>query len=289
MHSQGFNRSEFESPKRATSDPGRDCPTWTHYSNKLHQCVCGDSYHDMVKCNATLKEIYILDCHQMTYDTQLKKVIAGLSFYGCMNNKNPNSIYHLVPANRSQINDVMCSQFQRGGRLCGACRDGYSPLVYSYKLHCKQCSDAESKYNWVIFMAVAFIPLSIFYVLVILLRFNANSPALHGFVLFTQTVMSPASVRTISSGFQFRPIATVIIKCLETLYGIWNLDLFRTLYPDICLRITTLQALTLDYTIAFYPLLLIIITYIAVKLYFRECGIVILMWRPIKKCLKIFK
>ena len=169
----------------------RECPTWMHHSNDTDQCVCGAGFHDMVKCNTTFNETYILDCYLMTFDHNLQRVIAGLSFYGCVGKEN----YLLVPANRSQINEVMCSPFFRDGRLCGACKKGYSPLVYSYQLYCKQCSEAESKYNWAKFITVAFIPLSVFYIFVILLKFNANSPHLQGFVLIAQFVSIPANAR----------------------------------------------------------------------------------------------
>ena len=261
------------------------CPTWMHFSNTTSSCVCGAEHHGAIKCNATLNEIYVLDCHQMTFDEKLQKVIAGLSFYGCLNQANPNDIYHRVPANRSQINEVMCSPFHRGGRLCGACRDGYSPLVYSYQLHCKQCSEAESKYNWAIFIAVAFIPSTLFYIFVVLFKFNANSPPLNAFVLYSQITTNPANIRILSSGWMFGSIVTFLTKLLATLYGIWNLDYFRTLYPDICLRLTTLQALSLDYIIAFYPLVLITITYLAIKLHSRECRVLVWMWKPIRRCL----
>jgi len=35
------------------------------------------------------------------------------------------------------------------------------------------------------------------------------------------------------------------------MYGIWNLDFFRTLVPHICLQVNTLKALVLDYAIGF--------------------------------------
>ena len=262
-----------------------ECSTWMHYSNETDQCVCGADHHDTVKCNATLNETYILDCHQMTFDDKFQQVVAGLSFYGCMNQAQPKHTYHLVPANRSQINDVMCGPFHRGGRLCGACKEGYNPLVYSYQLNCKQCPKAESKYNWAKFMAVALIPLTVFYIFVLLFKFNANSPPLHGFVLFAQIIGAPANVRALISGWKFDSTVTYLSKLLATLYGIWNLDYFRTLYPDICLRITTLQALSLDYIIAFYPLFLIMLTCVAIKLHSQECRIIIWIWKPIERCL----
>lgn len=266
-----------------------ECPTWMYYSNKTSQCVCGSEHHGMVKCNATLNQTYILDCHQMTYDEEKQQVIAGLSFYGCMNQAQPNEIYHLVPGNRSKINEAMCGQFKRDGRLCGACVKGYSPLVYSYELHCKECSDRESIYNWPKFVVVAFIPLTGFYIFVVLFKFNVNSPPLQAFVFFAQIVANPSNIRVMSSGWKFGKSVTILTKLLATLYGIWNLDYFRTLYPDMCLRITTLQALTLDYVIAFYPLVLILITYLAIKLHSMEYRTILWLWKPIKKCFIRFK
>ena len=77
----------------------------------------------------------------------------------------------------------------------------------------------------------------------------------------------------------------MIAKLFATLYGIWILDYFRTLYPDICLRVTTLQALSMDYLIAFYPLILITITYMAITLHSKGCTIIACMWNPIERCL----
>ena len=264
-----------------------ECPTWMHYSNETNSCLCGAEYHGVVKCNTTLNETYILGCYQMTFDDKFQRVIAGLSFYGCTNQAKVYSIYYRVPANRSQINEKMCNQFYRGGRLCGACRDGYSPLVYSYQVYCKQCSDSESKYNWAIFAAVTFIPLTLFYIFVILFKFNANSPQLNAFAFLAQSVSNPANIRGIllSSSATRGSFDIFLLKLLATLYGIWNLDYFRMLYPDICLRLTTLQALSLDYVTAFYPLVLIMFTYFAIKLYLRECRVVMWMWIPIKACL----
>ena len=280
---QSINESRIKSTQvhQTTNTDAIECPTWMYFTRETNECVCGVGHHDMVKCNAKLNETYILDCHQMTFDEKLEKVIAGLSIYGCLNQANPYEIYHKVPANRSQINEVMCSPFSRGGRLCGACRHGYSPLVYSYQLYCKQCSEAESKYNWAIFIVVAFIPLTLFYVLVVLFKFNANSPLLHGFVFFAQIIGAPPHMRILIQGSKFGSMATLASKLLATLYGVWNLDYFRAVYPDICLRLTTLQALSLDYIVAIYPLLLILISYVAMRLHSR---IPFSICKPVERC-----
>ena len=136
---------------------------------------------------------------------------------------------------------------------------------------------------------MAFIPLTAFYIFVILCKFNANSPHLHGFVFFAQIIGAPANIRALITGWRFGTAITSLSKVLATLYGVWNLDYFRTVYPDICLRLTTLQSLSLDYIIAFYPLFLILITYVVIKLYSREFRILFLMWKPVKTCLLKFE
>ena len=59
---------------------------------------------------------------------------------------NVTTVYRPVPMNKSQINVAMCGPFNRSGRLCGACKDNHSPLVYSYHRNCKQCSKSESRH-----------------------------------------------------------------------------------------------------------------------------------------------
>ena len=67
-------------------------------------------------------------------------------------------------------------------------------------------------------------------------------------------------------------------------YGIWNLDFFRSLPLNICLDLTTLQTLALDYAIAVYPLVLLVITYTLIELHARGYRLVLWLWRPFHRC-----
>ena len=58
----------------------------------------------------------------------------------------------------------------------------------------------------------------------------------------------------------------------------------------MCIRdsnVSTLTALSLDYAIAFYPLFLIFLTYIATELYSRGCRIVVFIWNPLFKIFRL--
>ena len=67
--------------------------------------------------------------------------------------------------------------------------------------------------------------------------------------------------------------------------------LFRSVIPPFCVseNITTLQAIALQYLPAFYPLLLIVVTYILIELHDRNVRVVVWMWRPFHWCLTPFR
>ncbi len=50
---------------------------------------------------------------------------------------------------------------------------GYAPAVYSYSSACVECKNY--KYNWIKYIAIAYIPLTVFYVLMVLLKVSDNS------------------------------------------------------------------------------------------------------------------
>ena len=265
-----------------------DCPTWMYKTNSSRKCICGVNNDHTVRCNQKTNKVYILDSYRMTFDEKHKEILLGASLYGAYTPNDNYKIYHLVPMNVSELNEAMCGHFNRKGRLCSECKEGYSPLVYSYNAQCKLCSDTQSRHNIFKFIGVAFIPLTLFYFIVVLFKFNANSPELHGFLICAQFCSSSYLLRSLSMKTNTNNVS-IGIKVFGTVYGIWNLDFFRTLYPDICLKVTTLQAFALDYVIAFYPLLLILITLAAFKLHSHGYRIVILIWYPFNKCLSTIK
>ena len=56
----------------------------------------------------------------------------------------------------------------------------------------------------------------------------------------------------------------MIAKMLLAFYGVWNLDFFRS-YTNICLQTDFLATLSLDLIIAFYPIILVLITSVIIN------------------------
>ena len=256
------------------------CPPWFFPDPSSNDtCRCGKSIHGAVKCNETLQESAILDCYCMTYN-ESTGVVAGPCFYDCDNipKGHEDTLYHPLPHHVEDINSAMCGHLHRGGQLCGSCEEGYSPLVYSYDLQCFNCTD--SHYNWVKYVTAAFIPLTVFYVIILWCRVSATSPQLYAFVTFSQAIAISANLRIMLAAIAKYPKIGTLVRTITAVYGIWNLDFFHTLIPHICLEVNTLQALALDYAIACYPLLLIVVSYVLIELHARNFRLLVYLWKP---------
>ena len=265
------------------------CPTW-FICDRQNECHCGDVHNDAVVCDEKKLTSAVLDCHCMTYDGDTNTTSLGACFYNCENyNFIEDKVYHKLPATLEMlINQSACTRFHRKGLLCGDCEDGHSPLVLSYNLSCVECPNGPK--NWWKFTLVAFVPLTFFYFFIVLFNINVTSSRLHGVVLFSQALFMPAFVRIIFShtskgNSQLR----ISSKIIMTLYSFWNLDLLRSVLPNTCLDVTTLQALALDYLPAFYPYVLILFSYLLIRLYDRKVSCIVRAWNPFRKLLYCFR
>ena len=267
------------------------CPTW-FVCNSQNICECGNEHSYEVVCDIERGEAAVLDCNCVTYDRQTGSTYLGLCFYNC-NNVNPSKevdpIHNKLPQNPEMLlNKSVCTHFHRTGLLCGDCEEGYSPLVLSYNLSCVECPEAHK--NWWKFILVASVPLTFFYLFVVIFNINVTSSRLHGVVWFSQVISMPQFIRQVMFELSHHnPHLLIAGKICIVFYSFWNLDLFRSILPDICLNVTTLQALALDYLLALYPFVLILISYLLIELHDRRFVVVVIIWKPFRKVLSVFR
>jgi hypothetical protein len=196
-------------------------------------------------------------------------------------------VYTRLPRRPEELlNKSACVHFHRTGLLCGDCEEEHSPFVLSYSLSCVRCPDGYK--NWWKFFLAGFVPLTFFYVFIVVFNINVTSSRLHGVVWFSQALSSPAFVRLIMSALSHGGSSHLLMatKTFLVFYSFWNLDI---LIPDICLNVTTLQALALDYLLALYPFVLILLSYILIELHDRRCPVVVAIWKPFQAVLSIFR
>ena len=242
---------------------------WFIPRNGTGTCHCGNTVHDTVTCNDYTKEVTVLSCYCMTDDSVTNQTVFGACLFNCnFVSKN----YHEAP--------TTCKNFGRKGTLCGECitRNDTFLQAYSYDMYCVQCTHSHS---WWKYIAAAFLPLTAFIVVILACRISVVSPQLHSFVFFAQIISTPINVRALLlMGKQLSPAWGYLIKIYAAAYGMWNLDFFRTLILGICLHLSTLQVLALDYLVAVYPMLLMVIAYALVELHGYGFRPVLAIWRP---------
>ena len=132
---------------------------------------------------------------------------------------------------------------------------------------------------------IALGPLTLFFFIVITFRISVTLPPLLILVQVCHTLSAPQFVRIFVAQVESdNSLELTVAHVLISLYGIWNLDFFCTLLPPICLQLSTLQTIALDYIIAFYPLVLVVFTYILVELHDRNFRPVVWLWKPFHRC-----
>ena len=184
--------------------------------------------------------------------------------------------------NLSEQEEQTCGYLNRQGRLCGKCKPNHSVSTYSYDIKCYPCTSSVWR-SVVEYVCIAYLPLTIFLCVVLVFHISITSPAMNVPVLCCQLLSAPISSMFLlqcNRGTHY----WYYIKLLSTLYGIWNLDFFRSLIPPICLPLTTMQMVALHYLVAVYPLLLLTCFYVLLRAHDRGCRLVVRLWTPFLWC-----
>ena len=253
------------------------CSPWVYCDDG--ECKCGEIPQKNLLCNARTN-LTLLDYSCITFNKEKGVFEAGNCIYTVSDKAyTVNLPYRILPRETSELNAFMCTRlFNRNGTLCGGCRDGYHPLVYSYDLNCIQCPN--SKANWWKFVLVAFLPLTIFCFVVLFLNINVTSSHLYGIVFYSQVVSEAKIIRQLLLNTTGEVAVQETIRFVAMFYGIWNLDFLRSINLGICLETDSLQTLTLDLAVGIYPILLIGLTYLLIELHDRNFKPLVVIWKP---------
>ena len=248
-------------------------------------CVCAKGYpRNLVKCNGT--NLLALGCVCVTFEKKTNSTFVGGCAYNC-GVPRKNTLYDPLPRDPDQVNQL-CTQKGRTGTLCGECLPDHYPLAYSFDLACVKCYNI--RWNCFRYVMVAFIPLTLFSFFILFFKINTTSGHINVVIYVCQSLSIPVWSRLILTNILYYSSAYVMsTKTIMSIYGIWNLDFFRPFYSDLCLGIGILPTLALDYVIAVYPLLLMIITYLLIVLYDRNYRVVTIMWGPFRLLFSIFR
>ena len=191
-------------------------------------------------------------------------------------------VYREMPVNVSEWNEFMCGEFHRSGTLCGECdqKRDFFPQAYSYNFTCTYCENGSSSY-W-LYITVAYLPLTTFYILIFLLKVDINSSQLQGFIIFSQFILMHLIVQSLRLASKNKPAISKFVQVFASVYGIWNLNFFCSYENNICFKVGSLASLSLELGIAIYPLVLMTNSYIMIRLYDLNFKPLLVVWQPFK-------
>ena len=260
-------------PKGCTNDYEIPCPVGFFYENDC--CKCGEHLPEVIKCDST--KLSVLTCFYVTFNNFTHIVSVGACIFNC-GIERKSELYNPIEKEAEKV-DMLCTIRGRTGTLCGECLPNHYPLAYSFNMSCITCPHV--RWNWGRYIMAAYLPLTLFSFFILFFKIRATNGQMTAVVTFCQSCSIPVVARL--------TIETPWSKVFLSLNGIWNLDFFRPFYSDLCLGIGILPTLALDYAIAVYPLLLMIISYLLIALYDRNYRVITMMWRPFRILFSLFR
>ena len=256
-----------------------ECPPWFKGDNQTGVCRAGPTLNGIIEQDMSTLQTSIMQCYCMTEEDGV--VTVGPCLHKCLSI----TPYYPLPCQLSQLQNFTCPpSMHRSGPLCSKCINGHAYPVYSYKLKCFSCED--SKYNWLKYFAAAYLPLTLFYIVVAMFSISFTSPLIIGVVMVFQLTASPTLLKLlngISTGTKY----DVLVNLCATFASFLNLD-FGRMYYTFCLHpnATALEIRALDNGIVVFPVVLIFVTNFLVKLHGKRFQPLIWVWLAIGIILK---
>ena len=217
-----------------------ECPMWFNYSSATSDCQCFPFWS--LRCDGKFASV---DLGQiLTYNSHKQLISTTTIRRGYLGGYNMTKTgYILLPDDISELNQYMCGPLNRRDYLCGECRSRYGPAAFltSCTNVCYYCRD--SCYDIILYISLEFIPITIFYLLVLVFQIQLTSAPMSCFIMYSQLIVlafyeecASKSVPTLFSPVKFTDKEGTLrigTKIFLALYGMFNLDFFRLVLPSI--------------------------------------------------------
>ena len=270
---------------------GTECPTWFFYNTTAQDCQCLP--HDLFACKGN--DSFIDSDYILTYDSRSKnKVVSAViskryQFLKRVNQTLPG--YRLLPKNISLLNVEMCGPLNRKGYMCSTCIDGFGPSL-NLMVDMNTCYDCSKHwYGITMYLFIEFVPITLFYLVILVFQIGMTSAPMTCFIMYCQLIIMALYIAwndKVMSRIAYNSRGELLqgAKLILALHGVLNLDFFRYVVPPFCVssHLTAMHRIFLGYISAFYPILLIVFTWLCIELHDRNVNFVVTVCKPFLWC-----
>ena len=257
-------------------------------------CICSHVWmesdiHDMVKCqsNSSAQQLTLTVGHCMTYDESEEVFFLG----ACPYNLKYRDL--VLPQNLSELESVMCKSFNRRGRLCEECLEGYGVSI-ARSMHCKKCE--STTLEMLKYLSMQVLPSTVIFLAIMVFNIKLSKSPLNAFVLYSQVAFSimyyDPKLHQLGHYYNIKDkFVLKLIHIFKATCGILCLD-FHVLFhytSHICFRRPSkgVHILMLKYVEAFYPLAMLLVVYLCVHLHQRNFKPLVLVGRLASRVLTL--
>ena len=263
------------------------CPTWFYYSNTTQRCECGFSTLGWIVCDQETKIVTVNRENCVTDSGQ-----DGLYYIGrCLLNykfNNTNRVFSELPTDPDLLEDMVCGPYNRKGLLCEHCIDGYGPGVYTLDSACADCSKFSTLSAILLYLLVDLVPITLFFICVVLFRLNVTAGPLLGYVLFCQIFSVSLKYEPLIYHYTQSQLSPVLVSVLFITFESWNLNFLKPVIPPFCIseKVKGIHVLALNSLSAVYPIFLVMVLLVVIELHSRNNTIVRVAVKPFRFVLK---
>ena len=268
--------------------PGQQCPTWFHVPAGAvtnASCECGNNLNDVIECNNVTGEVSIALGYCMTYSnvSGIQQPVVAFTGYVFPRTAVDEGGFMRLPKNITELNDIMCTSRGAKGFLCGNCVSGYGFAVNSIYNQCAKCNTA---YAVGMLILCAILPMTIFFVVLVMFRLNIPSGFLFGYIFYCHYYAiavrtNPAIFYSIMNSMNYIGQAILHVSLFLAGFSWYFMSIFFFL-DDICIHhsLSRLQVIFIEYIYFLYPLLLLFFLWLCIELHARNCKLVVFAVKP---------
>ena len=254
------------------------CPPGFVLSNdtprKDSTCVCNSqNYQKRLRCEQSDFHAFLRNGYWIgTTPESNGSLVVSLCLPGyCTTNDSAD--YVMLP-DELDSQDKVC--VNRVGVLCGQCVPEYGPAVNRRDFRCVLCNATNIAAHATYYVLSVYLPLFILFTGIIVFNVRLTTGPANAFILYSQIIASTFDL----TGDNHIPLNVItsstsaLLAAYRIPYGVFNLDFLENFVKPLCLGsgLNSLDALQLDYIVAMFPLLMILLVLLVLSFKSR-CGI----------------
>ena len=246
------------------------CPPGFVHNNATRKCECS-SYLGISSCDDETFQAKILTNYWVGYSPNINKfgseedlLIAICPFDQCRSDtKTLNPITLPKDTSVAVLSKIVCGT-TRTGVLCSRCKDGYESHYHDYRYICKETCHLCS-WGWLFYILSEIIPVTVFFIVIMVFNIQFTGGAVSGFILFAQT--ADRMLIKANNLILWKESTFTGFLVYRLITGVFKLEFFEFRGLSFCLwrSASTLDLLAFKYITILYASTLVVIIIVIFK------------------------